>query len=252
MPGAEPSASARFAMTQRLLLISPVHNEEAYLELVADAVARQTRPPDLWVVVDDRSTDRTSEILAKLAERIDFLEIVNTAKLPPARPVKDRLATATEARAFNVGLGSVAWRGIHSHRQARRRHRAAAALLRAAVGRVRARPGAGPGRGRVRRPRPTRRRRRLEGGEGPVRASRTWNPEVLLARLLAGGRRHAGAPGVGHDRRDLRAHARLSHSGVSRSHRPPPPPLGKRRRHTQGPGAPRPVRVHRPFHACRG
>ncbi len=96
-------------MTQRLLLISPVRNEEAHIELIADAVARQTRPPDLWLVVDDGSTDRTPEILAQLTQRIGFLQVLNTADLPPVGPVSDRLATAAEARAFNLGLNSVAW-----------------------------------------------------------------------------------------------------------------------------------------------
>ena len=99
-------------MTQRLLLITPVRNEEAHLEMVADAVAGQTRPPDRWVVVDDGSTDGTPEILARLAERIDFLEVVDTAKLPPKGSVKDRLATAAAPRTFNVGLDSVEWRSF--------------------------------------------------------------------------------------------------------------------------------------------
>lgn len=94
---------------QRLLLISPVRNEEAHIELIADAVAGQTRPPDLWLVVDDGSTDRTPEILAGLTQRIGFLQVLNTADLPPVGPVNDRLATAAEARAFNLGLNSVAW-----------------------------------------------------------------------------------------------------------------------------------------------
>jgi poly-beta-1,6-N-acetyl-D-glucosamine synthase len=96
-------------MTQRLLLISPVRNEEAHIELIADAVAGQTRPPDLWLVVDDGSTDRTPEILAALTQRIGFLQVLNTADLPRIGPVNDRLATAAEARAFNLGLHSVAW-----------------------------------------------------------------------------------------------------------------------------------------------
>lgn len=99
-------------MTQRLLLISPVHNEEAYLERIAGAVERQTRPPDLWVVVDDGSTDRTAEILARLAERISFLKIVNASELPSRSPVKDRLATAAAPRTFNLGLNSVAWQSF--------------------------------------------------------------------------------------------------------------------------------------------
>ena len=102
-------------MTQRLLLISPVHNEEAYLELVAEAVERQTCPPALWVVVDDGSTDGTSEILASLARRIDFLKVVNAAEATeasPTTPTKDRLATAAAPRTFNLGLNSVEWRSF--------------------------------------------------------------------------------------------------------------------------------------------
>jgi hypothetical protein len=102
------------ADAQRLLLISPVRNEEAHLELIADALAAQTRPPDLWIVVDDRSTDRTPEILTSLAQRIDFLEVVNaaeaTASSRVASPsVKDRLAMAAAPRTFNLGLNSTDW-----------------------------------------------------------------------------------------------------------------------------------------------
>jgi poly-beta-1,6-N-acetyl-D-glucosamine synthase len=97
---------------QRLLLISPVRNEEAHIDRIATAVARQTRPPDLWIVVDDDSTDRTPEILARLTRRIGFLEVHNTAELPRVGPVNDRLATAAEARAFNLGLGSIEWRSF--------------------------------------------------------------------------------------------------------------------------------------------
>ncbi|HLM84748.1 MAG TPA: glycosyltransferase [Solirubrobacteraceae bacterium] len=102
-------------MSQRLLLISPIRNEAAHLELIAGAVAAQTRRPDLWVVVDDNSTDRTPEILADLAERLDFLKVVNAAEAaaaappPPPANVKDRLATAAAPRTFNLGLNSVEW-----------------------------------------------------------------------------------------------------------------------------------------------
>jgi poly-beta-1,6-N-acetyl-D-glucosamine synthase len=99
-------------MTQRLLLISPVRNEEAFLEPIAGALAGQTRPPDLWLVVNDGSTDRTPEILEELAGRIDFLQVLDTSKLPKIGPVKDRLATAAEARAFNLGLANVEWRSF--------------------------------------------------------------------------------------------------------------------------------------------
>ena len=103
-------------MTQRLLLISPIRNEEVHFERIAEAVAAQTRPPDLWVVVDDRSTDRTPEILVRLTERIAFMTVLNAAQAvaaaPPQGAVKDRLATAAAPRTFNLGLNSVDWRSF--------------------------------------------------------------------------------------------------------------------------------------------
>jgi hypothetical protein len=109
--GAPPARSSG-ALTQRLLLISPVRNEEAHFERTAEAVARQTRPPDLWIVVEDSSTDRTPEILARLSKRIGFLQVVNATEQPQIGAVKDRLAAAAAPRAFNVGLNSVAWQSF--------------------------------------------------------------------------------------------------------------------------------------------
>lgn len=88
-----------------MLIITPVRNEEGHIEGVARALAAQTRPPSLWVVVDDNSTDRTGQILARLTEEIGFLKVVAT---PPNFTVKsaDRLAVAAAPRAFNFGLAA--------------------------------------------------------------------------------------------------------------------------------------------------
>jgi hypothetical protein len=90
----------------RMLIITPVRNEEGHIEGVARALAAQTRPPALWVVVDDNSTDGTGDALARLAEEIDFMKVVAT---PPDFTVKsaDRLAVAAAPRAFNYGLAAV-------------------------------------------------------------------------------------------------------------------------------------------------
>jgi poly-beta-1,6-N-acetyl-D-glucosamine synthase len=89
---------------QRLLIVSPVRNEAAHLELVARALAGQTRPPDLWLVADDGSEDDTRAILARLEAEIPFLRVLDVPQ--ESKPV-DRLAVALEARAFNWALGHV-------------------------------------------------------------------------------------------------------------------------------------------------
>jgi len=100
-------------MEQRLLVISPVRNEAAHIEVVARAMAAQTRPVDRWVVVDDGSDDGTAEILRGLASELPFLRLHTDpgcgAEEPP---VKDRLAAAAAPRAFNRGLHSVDWQSF--------------------------------------------------------------------------------------------------------------------------------------------
>lgn len=93
-----------------LLVISPVRNEASHIQRTALALATQTRLPDLWVVVDDGSTDETPRILSWLAARIEFMLVVNVRAPPAMHSCTDRLAVAAEARAFNIGLAEVGWR----------------------------------------------------------------------------------------------------------------------------------------------
>ncbi len=88
---------------QRLLVISPVRNEAAHLELVVAAMAAQTRPPDEWVVVDDGSDDGTGELLAALSDSVPFMRVVQAEHQREPEGV-DRLALAAAPRAFNFGL----------------------------------------------------------------------------------------------------------------------------------------------------
>jgi biofilm PGA synthesis N-glycosyltransferase PgaC len=90
----------------RLLLITPARDEAAHLETTIRAVAAQSRPPDLWLIVDDGSTDETPELLARLAAEVPFLE---ARRVPPTNRAEgeDGLALAAEAAAFNAALTSV-------------------------------------------------------------------------------------------------------------------------------------------------
>jgi biofilm PGA synthesis N-glycosyltransferase PgaC len=108
---APPSSSVNSSSArQRLLVISPVRNEGAHIERVARAMAAQTRRPDMWILVDDQSTDETPRILARLAEQLDFITVLGSPPRPQVGAGRDRLAVAAEARAFNFALSSVPWR----------------------------------------------------------------------------------------------------------------------------------------------
>lgn len=96
----------------RLLVISPVRNEADHLECVARAVAAQTRTPDLWLLVDDHSTDGTAEIVERLAAEIPFVTALKAPEHPPLEHPRDRLASAADAQTFNFGLNSVEWRSF--------------------------------------------------------------------------------------------------------------------------------------------
>ena len=58
------------------LLVSPCRNEADYMKLTLDSVVSQTVQPDLWVIVDDGSTDETPAILADYANRYSFIQII--------------------------------------------------------------------------------------------------------------------------------------------------------------------------------
>jgi glycosyltransferase involved in cell wall biosynthesis len=91
-------------VNERLLIISPVRNEAAHIDVIVRSLADQRRPPDTWIVVDDNSTDGTLEKLQELEKDVPFMRVVST---PPSFTVAksgDRLAAAAAPRAFNFGL----------------------------------------------------------------------------------------------------------------------------------------------------
>jgi glycosyltransferase involved in cell wall biosynthesis len=94
---------------RRVLIISPMRNEAAHLERVARSVERQSRPPDVWLVVDDGSDDGTPELMHELAKRIDFMRVLRTPDGFTADS-GDRHTVAAAPRAFNWALRTVDWR----------------------------------------------------------------------------------------------------------------------------------------------
>ena len=56
-------------------LISPCRNEAEYMRRTLDSVVAQTVRPDLWLIVDDGSSDATPEILAEYAAAHDWIRV---------------------------------------------------------------------------------------------------------------------------------------------------------------------------------
>ncbi len=51
-------------MNSKYVVISPCRNEVEYMEQTLDSMVNQTVTPNNWIIVDEGSTDGTSEILA--------------------------------------------------------------------------------------------------------------------------------------------------------------------------------------------
>ncbi|WP_428243558.1 glycosyltransferase family 2 protein [Gynuella sp.] len=58
------------------LLVSPCRNEADYMRMTLDSVVAQTVQPDLWVIVDDGSTDETPVILQQYADKHSFIKVI--------------------------------------------------------------------------------------------------------------------------------------------------------------------------------
>lgn len=68
--------TAQTAARKRLLVVSPCRDEAAHCMRTLQSVANQTVRPDLWIVVDDGSTDATPRILDEFARTHAFVHIV--------------------------------------------------------------------------------------------------------------------------------------------------------------------------------
>jgi glycosyltransferase involved in cell wall biosynthesis len=58
------------------VIVTAAHNEEAFLELTIRSVLAQTLRPVRWVIVSDRSTDRTDSIATYYAAQHDFIRFL--------------------------------------------------------------------------------------------------------------------------------------------------------------------------------
>jgi biofilm PGA synthesis N-glycosyltransferase PgaC len=62
--------------SRRYLLITPCRNEVEFGRQTLDSVVAQSVQPAKWIIVDDGSTDGTSEMLAEYAAEHAFIEVI--------------------------------------------------------------------------------------------------------------------------------------------------------------------------------
>jgi len=81
----------------KYVLITPAHNEEAFIERTLTSMVAQTQLPERWVIVDDGSTDRTAQIVEGYASRYQWIELFRV-------PERIDRSFAGKVHAFNAGL----------------------------------------------------------------------------------------------------------------------------------------------------
>jgi glycosyltransferase involved in cell wall biosynthesis len=64
----------------KYVLITSVRNEVAFFAKTLDSVAAQTRLPERWFIVDDGSTDGTTEVAARYAEKFPWITLVRNPR----------------------------------------------------------------------------------------------------------------------------------------------------------------------------
>jgi biofilm PGA synthesis N-glycosyltransferase PgaC len=85
----------------RYIVISPVRDEERYIDHTLRSVTSQTVTPAAWIVVDDGSTDASPRIVRCYAKKHSFIRLVLNDRPGARQP------GAAVIRAFNRGYESV-------------------------------------------------------------------------------------------------------------------------------------------------
>jgi glycosyltransferase involved in cell wall biosynthesis len=102
------------AVEPRILIISPVRNEAAHIDLVVRSVAAQELQPARWIVMDDASDDNTLELLRGLEAEVPFLTVAQREQDAGPAP-RDRLARAAAPRNFNAALALAGDLSVYTH-----------------------------------------------------------------------------------------------------------------------------------------
>lgn len=81
-------------------LISPVRDEEEFIEGTIRSVVAQSVKPAIWVIVSDNSRDRTDEIITDYARSHEFIELIRLSH-------ESGRDFASKVHAFNQAYGNI-------------------------------------------------------------------------------------------------------------------------------------------------
>jgi len=61
----------------KIIIITPVRNEEEFIHITIKSMMEQTILPDKWIIVNDGSTDNTEEIIKEYMKKVPFIEYIS-------------------------------------------------------------------------------------------------------------------------------------------------------------------------------
>lgn len=65
-----------YSYPNKILIISPVRNEEKYIEKTISSILNQTLLPAEWVIIDDGSSDGTWELISSLTGKYSWITVI--------------------------------------------------------------------------------------------------------------------------------------------------------------------------------
>jgi biofilm PGA synthesis N-glycosyltransferase PgaC len=93
----------------RILLITPVRDEERYIGPMIESLVTQDLPPAKWIIVDDGSVDDTRDIVIGYARRYPFISLLELSRGKDERKPGGEGAVAQALRTISlVGFDFVA------------------------------------------------------------------------------------------------------------------------------------------------
>lgn len=69
-------------MMKSYVLITAAHNEEKKIEYTIDSILKQTILPSLWIIVSDRSSDNTDNIIRSYSRQYNFIKYIGISGAP--------------------------------------------------------------------------------------------------------------------------------------------------------------------------